>query len=75
MNLNLKNLQALGTGIVDIDTKELIEIASGELVEANILSVVKGTARKSSAKYKAQLKELKQLGIYIKIPHMEFMDF
>lgn len=33
---------ALGHGITDIDTAELIDIASGELVSANILSIVKG---------------------------------
>lgn len=33
---------ALGHGITDIDTSELIEIANGELVTTNILSIVKG---------------------------------
>ncbi len=33
---------ALGHGITDIDTSELINIASGELVTTNILSIVKG---------------------------------
>lgn len=33
---------ALGHGIVDIDTDKLISIANGEIVSANILSVVKG---------------------------------
>ncbi len=33
---------SLGHGIVDADTDELIEIASGEVVTANILSIVKG---------------------------------
>ena len=33
---------ALGHGITDIDTSKLINIASGELVSANILSIQKG---------------------------------
>ncbi len=33
---------SLGHGIVDTDTKELIEISSGEIVNAEILSIVKG---------------------------------
>lgn len=33
---------ALGHGITDIDTCELIDIANGELVTTNILSIVKG---------------------------------
>ena len=37
-----KNFGALGHGIVDIDTGELIDIANGELTTANVISVVKG---------------------------------
>lgn len=33
---------ALGHGIIDIDTEKLIDIASGEVVTANIISIVKG---------------------------------
>jgi len=33
---------ALGHGITDIDTEKLIDISSGDVVTANILSVVKG---------------------------------
>ncbi len=33
---------ALGHGIIDPDTDELIEISSGEVVTADILSVLKG---------------------------------
>ena len=33
---------ALGHGIIDIDTEKLIDISSGDVVTANILSVVKG---------------------------------
>lgn len=37
-----KNFGALGHGILDIDTEELISIANGELVTTNILSIQKG---------------------------------
>ncbi len=33
---------ALGHGISDIDTEKIVEIASGELITANIMSIVKG---------------------------------
>lgn len=36
------NFAALGHGILDIDTEKLINIANGEIVTANILSIVKG---------------------------------
>lgn len=38
-----KRFASLGHGIVDCDTEELVEIASGEIVNANILSIIKGT--------------------------------
>ena len=38
-----KMFATLGHGIIDIDTGELIEIANGELVTTNILSIKKGT--------------------------------
>ena len=39
---NTGKFAALGHGIIDIDTEKLIDIASGEVVTANILSVEKG---------------------------------
>ena len=36
------NFAALGHGINDVDTSELIDIASGELVTTNIIDIVKG---------------------------------
>ena len=39
-----KKYAALGHGITDIDTGELISIANGELVTTKILSIVKGTS-------------------------------
>lgn len=37
-----KKFAALGHGIVDIDTEELINISSGELVTSKISSITKG---------------------------------
>jgi len=37
-----KKFASLGHGIIDSDTEELVEIGSGEIVNANILSVIKG---------------------------------
>ena len=37
-----KKFAALGHGIIDVDTEKLIEIASGDVVTANIISIVKG---------------------------------
>lgn len=37
-----KRFAALGHGIMDIDTGELLEIANGEIVTTNIISVIKG---------------------------------
>lgn len=42
MSQRQENLQHLDIGIVDADTEELLDIASGEVVTANILSIVKG---------------------------------
>ena len=33
---------ALGHGITDVDTEDIVEISSGELVTANIVSIIKG---------------------------------
>lgn len=53
-DLDTKRFASLGHGIVDADTEELIEIASGEMVTANILSIVKGSSRKSTEKFKVR---------------------
>lgn len=37
-----KSFAALGHGILDIDTEELISIANGEITTANIISIAKG---------------------------------
>jgi len=37
-----KSFAALGHGILDIDTEELISIANGEITTANIISITKG---------------------------------
>lgn len=37
---------SLGHGIIDIDTEEIVDISRGELVTANILSIIKGEKNK-----------------------------
>ncbi|MDO5555304.1 MAG: SpoIVB peptidase S55 domain-containing protein [Clostridia bacterium] len=49
-----KKFAALGHGITDIDTEELINISSGELVTSKIMSIVKGKEgipRRNKRKY------------------------
>ena len=41
-NPNTNIFSALGHGITDVDTDELIDISEGEIVNANVVSVVKG---------------------------------
>ncbi len=41
-----KRFAALGHGIMDIDTGELLKIADGEIVTANIVSIIKGEKKK-----------------------------
>lgn len=36
------NFMSLGHGIVDVDTQEIVDISSGDLVSANIVSIIKG---------------------------------
>ena len=50
-----KNLQPFGHGITDVDTKDLITIASGEVVDTSILSIrkgEKGVPRRNKRKHK-----------------------
>ena len=55
MNLKHGNFAALGHGITDIDTGELIEISNGEFLTSKILKVIKGKKgepRKNTGKYR-----------------------
>lgn len=69
------NFAALGHGILDIDTEKLITIANGEIVSANILSIVKGEKGTpgeirgtiSNQKTIGQVSKNSNLGIYGKI--------
>lgn len=69
------NFAALGHGILDIDTEKLITIANGEIVTANILSVIKGQKGTpgeirgtiSSKSSIGQVSKNTNLGIYGKI--------
>ena len=73
-----KNFGALGHGIVDIDTGELIDIANGELTTANVISLVKGEKGnpgeiKGSLNNKNNIGDIEKntkLGIYGKITNV-----
>ena len=56
------NFAALGHGINDVDTYELIDIASGELVTTNIIDIVKGEAG-SPGEIRGTVDDGKTLGI------------
>ena len=68
-----KKYAALGHGIIDIDTGTLINISSGELVTAKILSIIKGkkdSPRRNKRKY---CKPEKLLETFQLIQSMEYM--
>lgn len=66
---------ALGHGILDVDTQQLISIAKGELVTSNILSIIKGQKGKpgeirgsiENGKTIGQVYNNSKFGIYGKI--------
>jgi hypothetical protein len=49
-----KQFVALGHGIVDSDSENLLEIEAGAVTTTDVISVVKGSSRKSSEKLEAQ---------------------
>lgn len=59
------NFVALGHGISDIDTSEIINVASGELVDTNILSIVKGKSG-TPGKIQGALNNQKSIGTIYK---------
>ncbi len=60
-----ENFVALGHGITDIDTSEIIDISSGELVDTKILSVVKGESG-TPGKIQGALNNEKSIGTIYK---------
>ena len=70
---NSKKFACLGHGIIDPDTESLVEIATGEIVTANILSIAKGSQgnpRKDTRNNRAESQVLEQ---YIKTQIMDYM--
>jgi len=59
------NFVALGHGITDIDTSEIIDISSGELVNTRILSIVKGESG-SPGKIQGTLDNQRSIGTIYK---------
>lgn len=60
-NTNTEEFAALGHGISDIDTENLIKIESGELVTTSIHSIIKGEKGKSGI-MKGSLNDKKKIG-------------
>ena len=56
---------ALGHGITDLDTSEIVDISTGELVNTKILSIVKGESG-NPGKIQGTLKNDKSIGIIYK---------
>ena len=59
------NFAALGHGITDIDTGELLDISNGEFITSNILSIVKGTSG-SPGKIQGSIDEQTKIGTIYK---------
>lgn len=60
-NPDTKGFAALGHGLLDIDTEQLINISSGEFVTANILDIDKGE-KGEPGKIQGTLEKQKQIG-------------
>lgn len=60
-NPDTKGFAALGHGLLDIDTEQLINISSGEFVTANILDINKGE-KGEPGKIQGTLEKQKQIG-------------
>lgn len=59
------NFVALGHGITDVDTSEIIDISTGELVDTKILSIVKGESG-TPGKIQGTLNNQKSIGTIYK---------
>lgn len=73
---------SLGHGIIDIDTEEIVDISRGELVTANILSIIKGEKNKpgeikgSITKGVAigDIYKNTRMGVYGNVKNMQYID-
>lgn len=73
---------SLGHGIIDIDTEEIVDISRGELVTANILSIIKGEKNKpgeikgSITKGVAigDIYKNTKMGVYGNVKNMQYID-
>lgn len=59
------NFVALGHGITDVDTSEIIDISTGELVDTKILSIIKGESG-TPGKIQGTLNNQKRIGTIYK---------
>ena len=61
MNLKLKIFVLFGHAITDIDTGEIINIANGELISTNIISITKGK-KGTPGQIKGLIESAKKIG-------------
>ena len=68
------NFAALGHGITDIDTGDLVEISDGEFLTTNIVSIEKGQKGNPRKNKRDNRKSVKKLEKYIKTQMLEYME-
>lgn len=68
------NFAALGHGITDIDTGDLVEISNGEFLTTNIVSIEKGKKGNPRKNKRNNRKSEKKLEKYIKTQMLEYME-
>lgn len=68
------NFAALGHGITDIDTGDLVEISNGEFLTTNIVSIEKGQKGNPRKNKRDNRKSVKKLEKYLKTQMLEYME-
>ena len=68
------NFAALGHGITDIDTGDLVEISNGEFLTTNIVSIEKGQKGNPRKNKRNNRKSVKKLEKYLKTQMLEYME-
>lgn len=68
------NFAALGHGITDIDTGDLVEISDGEFLTTNIVSIEKGQKGNPRKNKRDNRKSVKKLEKYLKTQMLEYME-
>lgn len=68
------NFAALGHGITDIDTGDLVEISDGEFLTTDIVSIEKGEKGNPRKNKRNNRKSVKKLEKYLKTQMLEYME-